>query len=64
MNNEFNNRSYDISIILLECPVTTELFQKVGYDFNSYNNIKLRDISYNTEHRDKDYQYITQNNQI
>ena len=33
--------------ILLECPVTTELFQKNGYDLNAYNNV--RDILYNTD---------------
>ena len=32
--------------ILLECPITTELFQKNGYDLNAYNNV--RDILYNT----------------
>ena len=33
--------------ILLECPVTTELFEKNGYDFNACNNV--RDILYNTD---------------
>ena len=33
--------------ILLECPITTELFQKNGYDLNAYNNV--RDILYNTD---------------
>ena len=33
--------------ILLECPVTTELFQKNGYDFNACNTV--RDILYNTD---------------
>ena len=33
--------------ILLECPITTELFQKNGYDLNAYNNV--RDVLYNTE---------------
>ena len=33
--------------VLLECPITTELFQKNGYDFNDYNNV--RDILYNTD---------------
>ena len=33
--------------ILLECPTTTELFQKNGYDLNAYNNV--RDILYNTD---------------
>ena len=32
--------------ILLECPITTELFQKNGYDFNACNNV--RDILCNT----------------
>ena len=26
--------------ILLECPITTELFQKNGYDLNAYNNVR------------------------
>ena len=30
--------------ILLECPITTELFQKNGYDLNACNNV--RDILY------------------
>ena len=30
-----------------ECPVTTELFQKNGYDLKAYNNV--RDILYNTD---------------
>ena len=33
--------------ILPEYPVTTELFQKNGYDFNACNNV--RDILYNTD---------------
>ena len=33
--------------ILLECPFTTELFQKNGCDLNAYNNV--RDILYNTD---------------
>ena len=33
--------------ILLECPITTELFQKNGYDLNAYNNV--RDILYNND---------------
>ena len=32
---------------MLKCPITTELFQKNGYDLNAYNN--LRDILYNTD---------------
>ena len=32
--------------ILLECPITTGLFQKNGYDFNACNNV--RNILYNT----------------
>ena len=32
--------------MLLECPITTMLFQKNGYDFNDCNNV--RDILYNT----------------
>ena len=31
---------------ILDCPITTELFQKNGYDFNACNNV--RDILYNT----------------
>ena len=33
--------------ILLECPITTELFQKNGYDLHAYNNV--RDILYNDD---------------
>ena len=33
--------------ILLECPITTELFQKNGYDVNAYNDV--RGILYNTD---------------
>ena len=33
--------------ILLECPITTELFEKNGYDFNACNNV--RDILYNND---------------
>ena len=33
--------------IRLQCLITTELFQKNGYDLNAYNNV--RDISYNTD---------------
>ena len=33
--------------ILTECPITTELFQKNGYNFNACNNV--RDILYNTD---------------
>ena len=33
--------------ILLECPITTELFQKNGYDLNAYNNV--RDILHITD---------------
>ena len=33
--------------ILLESPITTELFQKNGYDFNACNNV--RDILYYTD---------------
>ena len=35
------------SLYMLECPFTTELFQKNGYDLNAYNNV--RDILYNTD---------------
>ena len=28
--------------ILLECPITTELFQKNGYDLNACNNVRDR----------------------
>ena len=30
-----------------ECPITTQLFQKNGYDLNAFNNV--RDILYNTD---------------
>ena len=33
--------------ILLECPITTELFQKNGYDLHAYNNV--RDILYDND---------------
>ena len=33
--------------MLLECPITAELFQKNGCDLNAYNNV--RDILYNTD---------------
>ena len=33
--------------ILLECPITIDLFQKNGYDFNDCDNV--RDILYNTD---------------
>ena len=33
--------------ILLECPITVELFQKNEYDFNACNNV--RDILYNSD---------------
>ena len=33
--------------ILLECPITTGLFQKNGYDFNACNNVRY--ILYNTD---------------
>ena len=33
--------------ILLECPITTELFQKNGYDLNAYNNVRY--VLYNTD---------------
>ena len=32
--------------VLLQCPITTDLYQKNGYDFNDSNNV--RDILYNT----------------
>ena len=35
------------NILTVECPVTTELFQKNGYDFNVCNNV--RDMLYNTD---------------
>ena len=36
-----------VNQLLLECPVTTELLQKNGYDFNACSNV--RDILYNTD---------------
>ena len=33
--------------ILLECPITIDLFQKNGYGFTDCNNV--RDILYNTD---------------
>ena len=35
--------------MLLECPITTDLFKKNGYDFNDCDNVRLRDILYNTD---------------
>ena len=29
-----------VNYILLECPITTELFQKNEYDFNACNSVK------------------------
>ena len=40
-------KKISVKHMLLECPVTTELFQKNGYDLNAYNNV--RDILYNTD---------------
>ena len=36
-----------VKYILLDCPITTELFQKNGYDLHAYNNV--RDILYNND---------------
>ena len=36
-----------VNHIPLERPITTELFQKTGYDFNACNNVT--DILYNTD---------------
>ena len=33
--------------LLLECPITTELFQKNGYDLHAYNNVRY--ILYNND---------------
>ena len=38
---------FSVKHILLECPITTELFQKNGYDLNACNNV--RGILYNTD---------------
>ena len=35
--------------MLFECPITTDLFKKNGYDFNDCDNVRLRDILYNTD---------------
>ena len=43
----YKNKNKSYLHILLECPITTELFQKKGYDFNGCNNV--RDILYNTD---------------
>ena len=43
----FWSRFYLLNTYCFECPITTELFQKNGYDLNAYNNI--RDILYNTD---------------
>ena len=39
--------SYPLNAYYSECPITIELFQKNGYDFNAGNN--ERDILYNTD---------------
>ena len=36
-----------VKYILLECPITAELFQTNGYDFNASNNVK--DSLYNND---------------
>ena len=36
-----------VNHILLECPITTVISEKNGYDLNAYNNV--RDILYNTD---------------
>ena len=33
-------RIFSVKHILLECLITTELFQKNGYDLNAYNNVR------------------------
>ena len=38
---------FSVKHILLECPITTELFQKNAYDLNAYYNV--RDIFYKTD---------------
>ena len=43
----FGPHVLSVKHILLECPITTELFQKNGYDLNAYNNVK--DILYTTD---------------
>ena len=47
MSHAFVINILSVKHILLECPITTELFQKNGYDFNACNS--LRDILYNTD---------------
>ena len=47
MQNAFVKVSLSVNHILLECHITTELFQKNGYDLNACNNV--RDILYNTD---------------
>ena len=41
------NNILSVKHIPLESLITTELFQKTGYDFSACNNV--RDISYNTD---------------
>ena len=36
-----------VNHLLLECPITTELIQKNGYDFKACNNV--RDNLFNTD---------------
>ena len=47
MQNAFVKVSLSVNHILLECHITTELFQKNGYDLNAYNNV--RDILYKND---------------
>ena len=43
----FKKKILSVRHMLLECPITTELFQRNRYDINACNNI--RDILYNTD---------------
>ena len=46
-NNNNTNDNSRSPCLLLECRITTEIFQKKGCDFNACNNV--RDILYNAD---------------
>ena len=46
-NTKYSKNILSVKQILLECPITIELFQKNGYDFNDCSNV--RDILCNTD---------------
>ena len=46
-NTKYSQNVLSVKHILLECPITTELFQKNGYDLSACNSVT--DILYNTD---------------